>query len=69
MHLHALPMGWRLILCAAVLPGWQRVVAIVRPETVLRWHRDGFRKIWRRKSHSAGVDRRLAAETVTLIRG
>jgi putative transposase len=58
----------RLILCAAVLPGWQRVVAIVRPETVLRWHRDGFRKIWRRKSHSAGVDRRLAAETVTLIR-
>ena len=24
----------KLILCTAVLPGWQRVVAIVRPETV-----------------------------------
>jgi hypothetical protein len=53
---------------AATLPGWQRVVAIVQPETVLRWHRDGFRWVLRRKSKSCGAERRLAAETIALIR-
>jgi len=41
---------FRLMVSAATLPGWQRVVAIVQPETVLRWHRDGFRWVLRRKS-------------------
>ena len=58
----------KLLLCAAMAAGWQRVVLIVRPETVLRWHREGFRRVWKRKSQSAGADRRLAAETVVLIR-
>ena len=58
----------KLLLCAAMVAGWQRVVLIVRPETVLRWHREGFRRLWKRKSKSAGADRRLAAETVVLIR-
>jgi hypothetical protein len=58
----------RLLLCAAMVAGWQRVVLIVRPETVLRWHREGLRRIWKRKSQSAGADRRLSAETVVLIR-
>src|SRR5260370_3528674 len=31
-------------------------------------HREGFRRISKRKSKSAGADRRLAAETVVLIR-
>ena len=57
-----------LMVSAATLPGWQRVVAIVQPETILRWHRDGFRWTWRRKSKSSGTERRLAAETVALIR-
>lgn len=34
---------FRLMVSAATLQGWQRVVAIVQPETVLRWHRHGFR--------------------------
>src|ERR1022692_5259304 len=59
---------FRLMVSAATLPGWQRVGAIVQPETVLRWHRDGFRWVWRRKSKSSGAERRLAAETIALIR-
>jgi hypothetical protein len=57
-----------LMLSAATLPGWQRVVAIVQPETILRWHRDRFRWTWRRKSKSSRTERRLAAEAVALIR-
>ena len=30
--------------------GWQSVLLIVQPETVLRWHRQGFRLCWRWKS-------------------
>jgi hypothetical protein len=56
------------MLSAATLAGWQRVVALVQPETILRWHRDGFRSLSGRKSRSSGADRRLAADTVALIR-
>jgi hypothetical protein len=30
--------------------GWRSAVHIVRPETVIAWHRRGFRQFWRRKS-------------------
>src|SRR5688500_4637234 len=36
----------RLLLGARLLPGWRRAVAIVQPETILRWHRLGFRLLW-----------------------
>jgi hypothetical protein len=31
-------------------PGLLRTLAILRPETVVRWHREGFRAYWRWKS-------------------
>jgi putative transposase len=30
--------------------GWRESLAIVQPETVIRWHREGFRLYWRWKS-------------------
>ncbi len=30
--------------------GWQRVLVIVEPRTVVAWHRAGFRRFWRWKS-------------------
>jgi putative transposase len=27
-----------------IWPRWKKHVVVVRPETVVRWHRDGFRK-------------------------
>jgi hypothetical protein len=40
-------------------PGLLEVVQIVQPETVLRWHRAGFRAYWRWKSwRRAGRPRR-----------
>ena len=35
-------------------PSIRQVLAIVRPETVVRWHRAGFRCYWRWKSRSRG---------------
>jgi hypothetical protein len=40
---------------------WQHAFHIVQPDTLLRWHRDLFRRFWRRKS-------RIASETIALIR-
>ena len=30
--------------------GWDRALIVVKPETVIAWHRRGFRLFWRRKS-------------------
>jgi transposase InsO family protein len=58
----------RLLVAAAVMPTWRRALAIVQPETLLRWHRHGFRIFWRRRSRAGSVDRRITADTITLIR-
>src|SRR5207244_6327872 len=40
----------------------------IRPETVLRWHRMGFRLFWRRKSAPRSRPSPLATTTIDLIR-
>src|ERR1700745_2140869 len=35
-------------------PDIGNATAIVRPETIIRWHRMGFRAWWRLKSHNPG---------------
>jgi putative transposase len=58
----------RILAAAALLPTWRRALAIVQPETVMRWHREGFRLFWRRRSRPVPKKRRLAPDTVRLIR-
>ena len=36
--------------------GWPSALVIAKPETVMRWHRSGFRLFWRRKSRSGWKD-------------
>src|SRR5271169_2760891 len=43
-------------------------IIIVQPETVIRWHRRGFRAYWRWKSRHLGGRPRTAAEIRALIR-
>ena len=50
-----------------VWPGWRIALVIVRPETVLRWHREGFRAYWRWKSRPRGGRPRVDRETRELI--
>src|ERR1700694_1280538 len=39
-------------------PSILKVVRIIQPETLVRWHRDGFRCYWRWKSLGRGGGRR-----------
>jgi hypothetical protein len=43
-------------------------LAIVRPETIIRWHRAGFRLYWRWKPRSPGGRPKLPADIRALIR-
>jgi transposase InsO family protein len=47
-------LSWRdrtlLVLLSSRLRTWKQALVIVQPETVLRWHRDLFHWVWRRKS-------------------
>src|SRR3981081_2883169 len=44
------------------------VAPIVQPETIIRWHRTGFRLYWRWKSRSHGGRPKVSAEIRRLIR-
>jgi putative transposase len=57
----------KLLLGARLLPSWRRAIAIVQPETILRWHRAGFRLFWRRRSLPRKKSP-LPSETIDLIR-
>jgi len=35
------------VLLSQVWSGWKEILVIVQPETVVRWHRKGFRLYWR----------------------
>ncbi len=41
---------------------WQSSLVIVKPETVVRWHRQGFRLYWRWKSRKQPGRPRIGAE-------
>ena len=49
-------------------PGWKSVLLIVKPETVVRWHRQGFRLYWRWKSRIKIGRPKVELETRELIR-
>jgi hypothetical protein len=49
-------------------PSVLKAMVIVRPETVVRWHRAGFRRYWRCKSRGGGGRPPINPELRTLIR-
>ena len=56
---------WFLIVLYRWFPSILRIVTIIRPETLIHWHRSGFRCYWRWKSRSLGgrppIEARLRA--------
>jgi hypothetical protein len=51
-----------------LVPGIVDALAIIRPETVIRWHRAGFRSFWRWKSRRRGGRPRVPLEIRRVIR-
>ena len=57
------------VLLSRLWHGWAEAVAIVQPETVIRWHRTGFKLLWTWKSRQRGPGRpAVAPELRALIR-
>ena len=65
---------WRdrtlFVLLSSKLRTWKNALVIVQPDTVLRWHRELFRRVWKRRSRSKGKRGRppLIGEVVALIK-
>jgi hypothetical protein len=59
---------WFLVQMYRWFPSILTVVTIVQPETLVRWHRAGFRYYWRWKSNSRGGRPRIEAELRALVR-
>jgi putative transposase len=57
-----------LLLLARLVRNWKQALLIVQPDTLLRWHRELFRLVWKRKSKAASHTPKIPAETVALIR-
>src|ERR1700726_2148872 len=59
---------WFLVQMYRWFPSILKVVTIVQPETLVRWHRAGFRRYWRWKSDSRGGRPPIDSELRALIR-
>jgi len=51
-----------------IWPRWSDVLVIVKPETVVGWHRAGFRLYWRWRSRPRGGRPKVSVEIRTLLR-
>jgi hypothetical protein len=56
------------VLLRQVWSGWAEALVIVNPDTVVRWHRAGFRLYWRWRSRPRGGRPRVTEEIRALIR-
>jgi len=67
-------LTWRdralLVLLASRSRRWQEALAIVQPDTLLRWHRDLFRRVWKHRSRPKrkGGRHPLTEDVVALIK-
>jgi transposase InsO family protein len=59
---------WFFVQMYRWFPSIMKVVTIIEPETLVRWHRAGFRRYWRWKSRSRGGRPQIDLELRMLIR-
>lgn len=57
-----------LVLASRFASAWRESLVLVNPDTILRWHREGFRLFWRRKSGARKPMTRTSPEIIELIR-
>jgi hypothetical protein len=65
-HFTSADRFWFLFL-ASRLNHWKNALVLLKPETLLRWHREGFRLCWKHKSKPKTIQPKIAAETLALI--
>ncbi len=57
------------VLLRRLWSGWEQALIVVKPETVISWHHQGFKLIWRRRSRDRHLGRpRIPREHRAFIR-
>jgi putative transposase len=56
-----------LLVWASRVAHWKQALVIIQPDTVLRWHREGFRLFWKHAS-TPKTKPKISRETIALIK-
>jgi putative transposase len=59
---------FRLVLLASLVNQWKNALLILQPDTLLKWHRQGFKLLWKIKSKPKKREPRIDQQTIELIR-
>ena len=54
------------VLMSKFLPNWKEALVVVKPETVIGWHKTAFKAFWKRKSKAGRP--RISRATIALIK-
>ena len=57
----------RLVFLASLVQRWKEALIIVKPDTLLKWHRQGLRLFWKLKSRAKTRKPRIDPEALALI--
>src|SRR5947209_1877364 len=59
-----------LVIFASLVKSWREALLIIKPDTLLKWHRGGFKLFWKLKSKAKPTKRqpRISQETIGLIK-
>jgi transposase InsO family protein len=57
-----------LVFLARMVRTWKQALFLVQPDTLLRWHRELFRLLWKHTSKALLLRMRLSLETIPLIK-
>ncbi|HEY5373323.1 MAG TPA: hypothetical protein VIK01_06530 [Polyangiaceae bacterium] len=56
-----------IVAVSAITGTWRESVLLVKPETILRWHRQGFQMFWRWRTRQQKPQPRISSDTIELI--
>ncbi len=58
------------VILASLVKNWKQALLIAKPDTLLHWHRQGFKLLWKLKSKVKSKERKpkISEETIALIK-
>jgi putative transposase len=56
------------VVLVSKIRSWKNILFIVKPATLLKWHRQGFRLLWKLKSKSKKREPKISQETIQIIK-
>ena len=57
-----------LVAASAMSGSWRGAILLVKPNTIVRWHRRAFQVFWRWQSRPKRPQQRVSLDTIELMR-